>query len=85
MHYVITGNKLLVTFASCIKILDKINLISGEVHFSLWFQTPQTVAIGLLGGQVGVEAEHSDCCVWRKKLFTSQQLGSKQEMRRAKG
>lgn len=72
-------------FVSCIKILDRINLRRGEVPFSLWFQTPQTVAIGLLGGRVGVEAAHSDCCVWWKKLFTSRQLGSKQEVCRAKG
>lgn len=72
-------------FVSCIKILDRINLISGEVHFSLWFQTPQTVAIGLLGGRVGLEAVHNDCCVWRKKLFASPQLGSKQEVCRVKG
>lgn len=55
-------------FVSCIKILDRINLRSGEVHFSLWFQTPQTVVIELLGGQVGVEAAHNDCCVWWKNV-----------------
>lgn len=54
---------MLAAFVICIKIPDRINLVSEKVCFS-------SIVVGLCGDWAGVDAVHTDGFVWWKKLFT---------------